>query len=111
MDVADVPGAAPETDGWYLDGIVHRRFMGPVTAVVRAERLRYASPRPFTYRDDTFTEWIADRQTVGARVRLPAGFTAQAGLLHQSRLLAHSSPVALDLAMTWSRAARLSGSA
>ena len=96
------PWSTPETDGWYLDGIVHRRFMGPVTAVVRTERLHYASPRGFTYRDETFTDWAATRQTVGARVRLPAGFTAQVGLLHQSRHLAHTSPVALDLAMTWS---------
>jgi hypothetical protein len=45
----------PETQGWYMDGIVHRRFMGPVTAVVRAERLRYATTRPFTYHDKTYT--------------------------------------------------------
>ena len=96
------PWENPETDGWYVDGIIHRRFMGPVTAVVRAERLHYASPRPFTYHDETFTTWNATRQTFGARVRLPAGFTAQVGMLHQSRNLAHTSPVALDLAMTWS---------
>ena len=96
------PWSAPETAGWYLDGIVHRRLMGPVTAVVRAEHLRYASPRPFTYHDRSFTEWTAQRQTVGARVRLPAGFTAQAGMLHQSPLLAHTSRFSLDAAVTWS---------
>jgi hypothetical protein len=76
--------------------------MGPVTAIVRAERLRYASPRPFTYHDETFTEWVAHRQTVGARVRLPAGFTAQIGVLRQSPLLARHGRVSLDMAMTWS---------
>ena len=96
------PWSTPETSGWYLDGIVHRRFMGPVTAVVRSERLRYASPRAFSYRGVTFNEWVANRQTVGARVRLPAGFTAQVGVLRQSPLLAHTRRVALDLAMTWS---------
>jgi hypothetical protein len=96
------PWSTPETSGWYVDGIVHRRFMGPVTAVVRAERLRYASPRAFTYRGVTFNEWVANRQTVGARVRLPAGFTAQVGLLRQSPLLAQTNRVAMDLAMTWS---------
>ncbi len=96
------PWSSPETSGWYLDGLVHRRFMGPVTAIVRAERLQYASPRPFTYHDETFTEWIADRQTVGARVRLPAGFTAQVGMLRQSPLLARTSRMSLDMAVTWS---------
>ncbi len=96
------PWSAPETAGWYVDGFIHRRFMGPVTAVVRAERLRYASPRPFTYHDQTFTEWMANRQTVGARVRLPKGLTAQVGLLRQSPLLARTSRVSLDAALTWS---------
>lgn len=96
------PWSSPETAGWYVDGIVHRRFMGPVTAVVRAERLRYAASRPFTYREQSFTEWIANRQTVGARVRLPAGFTAQIGMVRQSALLAHSSRTSLDLAVTYS---------
>ena len=92
----------PETNGWYIDGIFHRRFMGPVTAVVRTERMRYASTRPFTYHDISYTEWIAGRQTIGARVRLPAGFTAQAGVLRQSRTLSHASRMALDLALTYS---------
>jgi len=96
------PWSRPETNGWYVDGIVHRRFMGPVTGVVRAERLYYASPTAFSYGGATFTEWAANRQTVGARVRLPAGFTAQVGVLRQSTLLAKTSPFALDLAMTWS---------
>lgn len=96
------PWSAPETNGWYVDGIIHRRFMGPVTAVLRTERLSYRSSRPFTYRDQTFTEWVANRQTVGARVRLPAGFTAQVGMLRQSALLAHTSRTSLDVAMTYS---------
>lgn len=100
--MAGRPWSAPETDGWYIDGIVHRRFMGPVTAVARVERLHYASTRPFTYHDRTFTNWTANRQTVGARVRLPAGFTAQVGMLRQSELLAHTSRTSLDLAVTYS---------
>ena len=100
--VAGRPWARPETQGWYLDAIIHRRFMGPVTAVVRAERLRYASTRPFTYYDKTYTEWIANRQTFGARVRLPHGFTAQAGVLRQSEALGHTSRTSLDFAVTYS---------
>lgn len=100
--VAGRPWARPETQGWYLDGIVHRRFMGPVTAVVRVERLRYASTRPFTYYDTSYTEWIANRQTFGARVRLPHGFSVQAGVLRQSEALAHTSRTSLDLAVTYS---------
>lgn len=100
--VSGRPWSAPETNGWYVDGIIHRRFMGPVTAVLRAERLRYTSTRPFTYHDRTFTDWAADRQSIGARVRLPAGFTAQVGVLRQSELLAYTSRTALDLAVTYS---------
>lgn len=100
--VAGRPWALPETQGWVVDGIVHRRFMGPVTAVVRAERLRYASSRPFPYHGRTYTEWIANRQTIGARVRLPHGFTAQAGVARQSEALAHTSRTSLDLALTYS---------
>lgn len=100
--VSGRPWSAPETNGWYVDGIIHRRFMGPVTAVLRAERLRYTSTRPFTYHDRTFTDWAADRQSIGARVRLPAGFTAQVGVLRQSELLAHTSRTALDVAVTYS---------
>ncbi|HTU99075.1 MAG TPA: hypothetical protein VMF13_00945 [Luteitalea sp.] len=92
----------PRTNGWYVDGIFHRRFMGPVTAVARAERLRYTTTRPFTYHDQSYSNWIGNRQTVGARVRLPGGFTAQAGVLRQSKVLAHDSRFSLDLAVTYS---------
>lgn len=100
--LAGRPWARPETQGWFVDGVIHRRFMGPVTAVVRVERLRYASSRPFTYHDTTYTEWIGNRQTLGARVRLPHGFSVQAGVLRQSRALAHTRRTALDLAVTYS---------
>ena len=96
------PWSRPETTGWYVDAIIHRRFMGPVTAVMRAERLRYASPRAFTYHGQSFTEWVGNRQSLGARIRLPAGFTAQVGMLRQSAVLAHTSRTSLDLAVTYS---------
>jgi hypothetical protein len=96
------PWSQPYTMGWYLDGTLHRRFMGPVTAVVRTERLRYTSPRPFTYHDETYTRWVGHRHTAGARVRLPGGFAAQAGVLRQSPTLGRTRRTALDLAVTWS---------
>ena len=40
--------------------------------------------------------------TVGAKVRLPRGFTAQANLLRQSGNLPSYSPTPIDLALTYS---------
>jgi hypothetical protein len=97
------PWNGPTTTGWYLDATLHRPFMGPVTAVFRIEQLDYHSPHPFTYRDESgFTEWRGRRQTVGGRVRLPGGFTAQAGVIRPSSELGEYSGTALDVALTYS---------
>jgi len=97
------PWNGPTTNGWHLDATFHRPFMGPVTAVFRTEQLDYRSPNPFAYRDESgFTEWHGRRQTAGGRVRLPGGFTAQAGVIRPSSGLGEFSRTALDLALTYS---------
>jgi hypothetical protein len=82
------------TDGWHADVIVHRPFMGPVTAMWRSERLDYEAPEP--------RQRSAYRHTAGARVRLFRNFTAQANILHQSGNLSESYATALDIALTYS---------
>ena len=101
--VSGQPWDATATHAWYLDAIVHRPFMGPVTAVFRSEQLNYSAVRPFTYQNTPgFTTWQGRRQTAGGRVRLPGGLIAQVNLLRQSDLLARYGRTALDVALTYS---------
>ena len=82
------------TTGWYADAIVHRRSMGPVTAVARIEQLDYdTSPERALH---------AARQTVGARVRLPGGFTGQVNLLHHRGLQTQPRRTSVDIGLTYS---------
>ena len=91
------------TNGWYVDAIVHRRFMGPVTAVFRSEQLNYTSVRPFDYHGESgLTSWLGRRQTAGGRVRLPGGLTAQLNVLRHSDRLATYGRTAIDMALTYS---------
>jgi hypothetical protein len=96
------PWQGPTTHGWYGDAIVHRRFMGPVTAVARFERLTYTATGPFQYHDETYSIWQGWRQTIGGRIRLPAGFTLQVNGIRQSEALADYGRTALDAALTYS---------
>ena len=82
------------TDGWYVDLMLHRVAMGPVTAVLRAERLNYDAAAMFAL--------AATRVTAGAKVRLPRGLTAQINLLRQSGGLPRYRPIPVDLALTYS---------
>ena len=101
--ISGQPWNATALHTWYLDAIVHRPFMGPVTAVFRTEQLNYSAVRPFTYHDDAgLTTWQGRRQTVGGRVRLPGGLTGQLNVLRQSDRLAEYGRTALDLALTYS---------
>ena len=81
------------TDGWHADVAVHRRAMGPLTAVLRAEQLNYDAVAPFALH--------ARRLTGGARIRLPRGLTAQVDVLHQTGVDPEHS-TALDVALTYS---------
>ena len=80
------------TDGWHVDLSAHRPFMGPLTAVARFEQIDYDTVPRFALH--------AKRQTVGARVRIARGLTAQAGLLHQSGYDEDEYGTAFDAALT-----------
>lgn len=89
------PFDGSRTRGGYADLIAHRRAMGPLTLIARAEHLDYDALAPFAA--------SGSRYSVGARVRLPAGFIAQAAALMQSGNLASGAyRSALDLAITYS---------
>ena len=81
------------TTGWYIDTLVHRTGMGPVTAVARLERLDYDAVAPFTLR--------AQRQTLGARVRLYEGLSVQVDALHETGGIAEYGPKALDVGVSY----------
>ena len=81
------------TTGWYADAIVHRVAMGPVTVVGRFERLDYDVRHPF----DLHTR----RQTIGARVRMVEGLSAELNVLHQSGQLAGAAQRAVDVGVTY----------
>ncbi len=81
------------TRGEYLDAIVHRVGMGPVTAVARVERLDYdAGP---------FSQFLR-RYTAGARVRISSMLSAVVNAIGQPTGLANGRHVALDLGLTCS---------
>jgi hypothetical protein len=80
------------TFGGYADVIVHRRFMGPVTAVARAERLDYLAG-PFSS--------YPRRYTTGARVRLASMLIAHVNVLHGSAYDSDRRQSAVDVALTF----------
>src|SRR5262249_39697451 len=90
-----VPYDGATTRGWYADAILHVLGMGPVTAVARIERAAFEEP----------SEAEADatnRQTVGARLRLPIGFSVTANLVHRSGNLDGYKPTSFDVGIMWS---------
>ena len=92
--IAGRPFDDRSTTGGYLDLIVHRPSMGPVTAVLRAERLVYDAPPP--------RAMAAERYTAGTRIRILDQLTAQVALVHQSEQIPQRRPTALDLGLTYS---------
>jgi hypothetical protein len=85
--------AGTRTFGGYTDVMVHRPFMGPVTAVARAERLDYSAGIHSSY---------PRRYTTGAKIVLSRMLVAHANVLHE---VAHGDEprnTALDVAFTFS---------
>lgn len=86
------PFDGTHTRGGYVDLLVHRPGLGPLTAVIRAERLGYDAAPPFAV--------YAHRYTTGGRVRLPRSFSAQINMLWQDSVPAQSR-AAVDVALTY----------
>lgn len=83
-----------ETRGGYVDLMVHRPAMGPVSAVARIERLDYDAGPYSSY---------PRRLTAGARVRVLPDLVAQIDLVRQPGGLAQARTVALDCSLTYGR--------
>jgi len=81
------------TTGGYIDLIVHRPSMGPLTVVARAERTAYEAPAPFAL--------YAQRYTAGGRIRLFDRLTTEVMLIRQTRSLSDHL-LAVDLGLTYS---------
>jgi hypothetical protein len=92
--IAGRPFDGTTTTGGYTDVIVHRPGMGPVTALVRAERIAYDAPPPFAI--------FAERYTAATRIRLFDSLAAQIGIVHQTRDLPPKRPTAVDVGLTYS---------
>jgi hypothetical protein len=92
--IAGRPFDGTTTAGGYADLIIHRPFMGVVTALLRAERLAYDTAPPFAL--------FAHRYTAGVRIRLLQTLAAQIALVHQSHALSERKPTPLDIALTYS---------
>lgn len=93
--MAGRPWDGTSTTGGYVDLIVHRPFMGPVTLVGRVETLDYDVPDP-AWSD------AADGITLGARVRLGGGLYAQANVTHRPSEPYGRNATATDVALTYS---------
>ena len=86
------PFDSVSTMGWYVDTMVHRPAMGPVTLVARAEDLDYdAGP---------FSNFLT-RYTVGARVQVTPAVAVQLNVLHQPNRLAYESGTTVDVGVTY----------
>jgi hypothetical protein len=86
------PFDGTHTTGGYVDLLVHRPGLGPVTAVFRAERLGYQAAPPF--------DLYAHRYTTGARIRLLKALSVQANVFRQAGV-PEQSRSAVDLALTY----------
>jgi hypothetical protein len=90
--IAGQPFDGTRTTGGYVDLLVHRPGLGPVTWVLRAERLGYATAPPRAL--------YAQRYTAGARVRLRETLTAQVNVMRHHGV-PDSRPASLDVALTY----------
>jgi hypothetical protein len=85
------PWRGVATRGGYVDVTVHRRRMGPVTAVLRAERLDYDANEHSAY---------IKRYAAGARVRLTRDLSLQINVLHQPDGFPSGQHIASDVGLT-----------
>jgi hypothetical protein len=90
--LAGRPFDGTTTTGGYVDLTVHRPALGPVTAVMRAERLDYTVDNPRAMH--------AVRYAAGARIRLLDTLSLQANVIRQ-RGIPNQGRSAFDLAATY----------
>lgn len=84
--------AGTRTFGGYADVIVHRQFMGPITAVGRLERLDYVAG-PFSS--------YPRRYTTGARIRVTRMLVAHVNVMREPAYDRKGPSSAADVALTF----------
>jgi hypothetical protein len=88
------PFTGAKANGGYADMLVHKPRMGPVTAVARIERLDYIA-------DAEYSE-LSRRYTLGARVRMTRGLSAQINYVRQPNAEYYGSrPNAVDFSLSY----------
>jgi hypothetical protein len=85
------PWEGPSTSGWYVDAIVHRRALGPVTLVGRIEELDYDATRHSRYRK---------RHTGGARVQVSRAIVGHVNVTYEAHA-PRNRRAAADVALTY----------
>jgi len=92
--IAGRPFDGARTHGGYVDLIVHRPFMGAITAALRAERI--------ASQDAGVSVLAGERYTAATRIRLPRGFSAHLGIVHNTATLPERRATALDAGVSYS---------
>jgi hypothetical protein len=87
------PFAGTTTTGGYVDLLLHRPWMGPVTTLVRAERLDYVAQEPFSLE--------TTRYQAAARIRVWRGLSVSAGAAHQNGQLTQTRRTAVDVGLSY----------
>jgi hypothetical protein len=88
------PWDGTRLSGGYLDVLVHRPFMGPVTLVSRVETLDYKDPRPFKSSRPA-------GEAIGARVQLLPGLYGQVNVTNRPSEPYGAAVTATDVALTY----------
>jgi hypothetical protein len=86
------PNDNRHTRGGYIDAFLHRREMGPVTALARVEMLDYSGGR---------IPVLAKRATIGARVLIVDGLYATVNGSHQTGAIYSENRNSVDLGLTY----------
>jgi hypothetical protein len=87
------PFEGTATRGGYVDVLVHRPSLGPVTLLARAERLAYDARAPFSL--------YTHRYSAGARVRVWRSLSISSMAVHQSGQQTQRRPTAIDVGVTY----------
>jgi hypothetical protein len=85
------PFDGPSTTGWYVDAIVHRPVLGPVTLVARGEELDYDAGAHSSYRK---------RYTAGARMQVSRAMVGHINVSHEPHRR-QNRETAIDGALTY----------
>jgi hypothetical protein len=87
------PFVGAHTSGGYVDAFIHRPRMGPVTGILRAERLDYDAGRFSSH---------PRRYTAGARVRISSALVGSVNLVQQPTDVRLPRVSSVDVGLTFS---------